>query len=134
MERFSSSNYVAYVDGGCPGNGRPYAFPMFGSYIIYNKQGDVVEENIKFDIHHPKRWTNNLAEVMALESLLTRVNNSGYHPIDVYMDSQLIVNQFNGVYRVKDASLKKVFNRMPKVSNLNLFWVSGDRMKEILGH
>ena len=134
MEHWCRFKYTAYVDGGCPGNGWPEAVIMFGSYIIYDAEQNEIERNIEFDLNHPKKCTNNMAETLSLEALLMRVNNWNYQPISIYMDSQLVVNQFNGVYRVKDRYLKRVLDRMPKPSGVSLSWISGNEMKRILGH
>ena len=134
MEHCNGFKYTAYVDGGCPENGRPQAVLMFGSYIIYNSNEEVVEKNLEFDVHHPKKCTNNIAEAKSLEALLIRVKNKKLWPIDVFMDSKLIVNQFNGLHRMKDIYIRGILTKLPNVKIMTLSWISGDRMKEVLGH
>src|SRR5207245_8319541 len=49
--------------------------------------------------------TNNVAEYKALILTLRRAHDLGCRRIDVKMDSELVVKQLHGVYRVKDAKM-----------------------------
>lgn len=53
--------------------------------------------------------TNNVAEYSAvIEALLWVTNNSTDQTLVFILDSQLIVNQLNGVYKIKDKNLQKL--------------------------
>jgi ribonuclease HI len=50
--------------------------------------------------------TNNVAEYKALILTLSRAADLGCRRIDVKMDSELVVKQLHGSYRVKDEKIK----------------------------
>ena len=74
---------------------------------IYDEKGTVVQELSRY----LGRTTNNVAEyeglLMGLEALLAL----GKKNIVIQSDSQLMVRQLNGEYRVRDEKLKALFNR-----------------------
>jgi len=53
------------------------------------------------------RTTNNIAEYTALVALLDRMASVPCTRLEVQSDSELMVRQVNGTYRVKDPKLKK---------------------------
>jgi ribonuclease HI len=53
--------------------------------------------------------TNNVAEYRALVAGLARALELGVTAIDVRMDSELVVRQMTGVYRVKNEGLKPLY-------------------------
>ena len=55
--------------------------------------------------------TNNVAEYEALIWGLENVRALGHSEVEVYADSELLVKQLNGVYKVKNAGLKPLFAR-----------------------
>jgi ribonuclease HI len=57
------------------------------------------------------RATNNVAEYQALLMGLEALLQLGRKRIRVQSDSQLLVRQLNGEYRVKDAKLKALFEK-----------------------
>jgi ribonuclease HI len=87
-----------YVDGSCSGN------PGEGGagVVIKDERGGIVSR--------VKRYlgsvTNNIAEYQALIAGLQEAQRLGTMEVEVYLDSELVVNQVNGVYRVRDAKLK----------------------------
>jgi ribonuclease HI len=50
--------------------------------------------------------TNNVAEYRALILALKRADELGCRRVDVKMDSELVVRQLNGLYKVKDEKMK----------------------------
>lgn len=55
--------------------------------------------------------TNNVAEYEALIWGLENVIALGHETVTVYADSELLVKQINGLYRVKNAGLKPLYMR-----------------------
>lgn len=55
--------------------------------------------------------TNNVAEYEALIWGLENVAAMGFSAVDVYADSELMVKQLNGAYRVKSEGLKPLYRR-----------------------
>ena len=64
--------------------------------------GDVVEDLADYI----GRATNNVAEYQALIAGLEIALDRGVERLDVFLDSELVVRQVNGQYKVKDAGLK----------------------------
>ena len=88
-----------FTDGGSRGNPGPAAI----GYLIY-RHADIIQQDKKFI----GLQTNNYAEYHALiEALNYCINNNLVgEEIKCYLDSQLVVNQLNGIYKVKDQNIK----------------------------
>jgi len=63
------------------------------------------------------RATNNQAEYRAVIAALERATKLGASRADIYLDSELIVNQLNGQYRVKNQSLKPLNQRVKQLQS-----------------
>lgn len=93
-----------FTDGGARGNPGPAA----AGAVIFDEQGKVVEEVSDY----LGETTNNVAEYEALLRVLHRAQKvfgkelSGMS-VDIKMDSELIVRQMQGIYKVKEPSLKE---------------------------
>ena len=87
-----------YTDGGARGNPGPAGI---GARLL-TAAGDVVEELADFI----GKATNNVAEYQALLARLEIALDRGVERLDVFLDSELVVRQVNGQYKVKDAGLK----------------------------
>lgn len=86
-----------------------------------------------------KLWhgTNNQAEYLTLIEALRYAGEMKLQNVVIYSDSQLIVNQVNGEWRVKDANLQPLRNhaaQLLKAVNDSLRWVRRDVIVEKLGH
>lgn len=91
---------VAYAnaDGGSRGNPGPAAYGCVYSL----KDGTLLcAEGQAFG-----RATNNVAEYRGAIAALTRLSGWGVEKAVLRLDSQLVVRQLEGIYRVKDAGLK----------------------------
>jgi ribonuclease HI len=86
-----------YTDGGARGNPGPAA----AAYVLETQDGTVLEargETIGVA-------TNNVAEYRALVAGLAKALELGVDELEVVSDSELLVKQMNGEYRVKNAAL-----------------------------
>jgi dinuclear metal center YbgI/SA1388 family protein len=90
--------YHLYTDGGARGNPGPAGI---GARLM-TAAGDVVEDLADYI----GRATNNVAEYQALIAGLEVALDRGVERLDVFLDSELVVKQVNGQYKVKDAGLK----------------------------
>jgi ribonuclease HI len=63
------------------------------------------------------RATNNQAEYRAVIAALERVAKLGASRADIYLDSELIVKQLNGQYRVRNRSLKPLNQRVKQLQS-----------------
>jgi len=64
------------------------------------------------------RATNNQAEYRAVIAALERATKLGASWADIYLDSELIVRQLNGQYRVRNPALKPLYHRAKKLQGL----------------
>lgn len=86
-----------YADGGSRGNPGPAA----SGAVLYGEDGEVLEEIGTF----LGVTTNNVAEWTALLEGLRAALARGVDEIAVRMDSELVVKQLSGAYRVKHPGL-----------------------------
>ena len=91
---------IANIDGGSRGNPGPAAF---GAYISL-PNGQNVE--IKGFIPHS---TNNVAEYNGLLAALRWAAEHGVKNLHIRADSELLVKQMKGVYRVRNAGLVPLY-------------------------
>jgi len=93
-----------YSDGACRGN------PGVGGAgaVITDAEGSVIWEGKEYLGH----CTNNIAEYKALILGLKGALAEGYKNLEVYLDSELLANQINGSYRVKNENLKVLMNEV----------------------
>ena len=86
-----------YADGGSRGNPGPAAFGA----VLFDEDGGVLREVSGF----LGTSTNNVAEWSGLIAGLEAALELGVDEIDARLDSQLVVRQIIGAYRVKQAHL-----------------------------
>lgn len=89
---------TVHVDGGARGNPGPAAIAA----VISDENGEVIHEASETI----GRATNNVAEYRALLLGLERAKKLGATEVDMVGDSELIVKQVRGEYKVKDAGLR----------------------------
>ncbi len=63
------------------------------------------------------RTTNNQAEYRAIIAALEKAIKLGAKQVDIRSDSELVVRQINGQYRVKKASLKPLYQQVKHLQN-----------------
>ena len=89
---------VAYIDGGARGNPGPAGFGVH----IEDGGGTVIEE-----IAEPiGKATNNVAEYRGLIAALEWAKRHGHRQLHVRSDSQLLVHQMKGIYKVRHPGLQ----------------------------
>ena len=155
--------YCAYVDGGCPNNGRQ-AQSMFGSYLVYDVTGKgfshdtpgIHEElkahhpifsNLNFDLtvkvlgdvpadSKPKKVTNNSAEALSLLCLLMELDSQGV----LSPNNKVIIFMDSELTMYQVMGIYKVKQPHLKVIHANIRKLFnklkkkyGDGMKEIIG-
>ncbi len=98
MQRASSRAWTVRCDGGARGNPGPGA----AAFILNDEAGAEVEARGEF----LGSVTNNVAEYRALIAGLQAARRLGARRLRVLMDSELVVRQMTGEYRVKNAGLK----------------------------
>ncbi len=88
------------VDGGARGNPGPAAIAA----VIRDEGGEVLEEVGE----RIGRATNNVAEYRALLLGIERAAALGASELELVGDSELIVRQVKGEYKVKDATMREL--------------------------
>ena len=92
-----------YADGGARGNPGPAGI---GAVILDSKK-----KKVKEFCRYIGEATNNNAEYNALICGLEEVKNLGADEVIVNLDSELVVKQINGEYRVKNPDIKPLFEK-----------------------
>ena len=110
--------YCVYSDGGSRGNPGPSAYA-----IVVTKDGTTVHEHAEFLGVH----TNNYAEYRGLIAGISKALELGADEVEFVMDSQLVIRQMTGQYRVKSPDMlalhedaKNLASMIPKVTFTNV--------------
>ncbi|MCW3130755.1 MAG: ribonuclease HI family protein [Methanophagales archaeon] len=92
---------IIYTDGACRGNPGPAGIGI----VICDESGKIVKEYEEFI----GTATNNIAEYRALIKALELASDFSVSEVKCFSDSELMVKQLNGEYRVKNKKLGKLF-------------------------
>jgi len=101
---------VIYTDGASLGNPGPAAIGA----TIKDEQGNLLARISQ----RIGRATNNQAEYRAIIAALEKAVSLGAKHVKVNSDSELVVRQINGKYRVKKATLKPLYQEVKKLQSL----------------
>jgi ribonuclease HI len=96
------------TDGGARGNPGPAAY----GYVLEDEDGTVLAA-------HGERIgiaTNNVAEYSALIAGLEKALELGLDEVEVVSDSELMVKQMRGEYRVKNEALQELWSRARRLA------------------
>lgn len=112
-------NYIIHTDGGARGNPGPSAVGVVVEACVCDENNQCHESVRKEIAGFGKRiadGTNNVAEYTAVIEALTFLAGYGDREkgraVKFYLDSTLVVNQLNGVYKVKDSHLRDLLLRV----------------------
>ena len=94
---------VAYVDGGSRGNPGPAGY---GVYILDENGNELGSLFKNLGIQ-----TNNFAEYSGLIAALNYASTNNFKRVRIFSDSELMVRQINGIYRVKSPILSGLFEK-----------------------
>lgn len=97
---------VVNVDGGARGNPGPAAIAV----VVQGPGGEVLEERGE----RIGRATNNVAEYKALLLGIERAAALGASELELVGDSELVVRQVKGEYKVKDATMRELHTEVKK--------------------
>jgi ribonuclease HI len=98
-----------YTDGGSRGNPGDSA----SAYVICKMDDTVVEKSG----YYLGMATNNQAEYYGFLKGLERARNLGIDKISLFSDSQLVVNQMNGLYKVKNQELAPLHQQVKSIAD-----------------
>lgn len=119
-----------YFDGLCqpvnPGGVATYGYVVYHNNEVIKKGYGVVGEG--------KGMTNNVAEYTALKKALEWVNSQGIRDkITIKGDSQLVINQLKGKWKVKSQTSKRFvpqINELLKDKEAELVWIPREKNSE----
>lgn len=95
-----------YIDGASAGNPGKVGI----GYLIYNENKLIAKEGIYLGVQ-----TNNFAEYMALIFAISEVMSIGYKCVEVFSDSNLLCEQINGNFKVKNKNIYPLFVLAKKI-------------------
>jgi ribonuclease HI len=95
--------FVANIDGGARGNPGPAAYGV----VIRNAKGEIVEKIGEY----LGIQTNNVAEYSGLVAALEYAEREKIGSLKILSDSELLVRQMRGQYKVKNPALRGLFDR-----------------------
>jgi formyltetrahydrofolate-dependent phosphoribosylglycinamide formyltransferase len=117
---------VIYVDGGSRGNPGPAA----AGFILTDPAGAKLCAKALF----LGRTTNNVAEYTAVCKALEAAKQIGARSLAIFSDSELLVKQINGEYKVKSEQIRPLFrqivNLLDGFENWKVQHITRDKNKE----
>src|SRR5580698_4722010 len=100
--------HQANIDGAARGNPGPASYGV----VIRDGQGELVAKLKKYI----GRMSNNVAEYYGLIAALDYAQSHKIKALHIESDSELLVKQMRGQYKVKSADLQPLFERARKMS------------------
>lgn len=102
---------IIHTDGGSRGNPGPAA----SAFTVHSPQNEVIHEASMY----LGVATNNVAEYtalrMSMEWVLQNKSNMDISQVDIVMDSELVVKQMRGEYKIKDITLQKIAAEVKRI-------------------
>ena len=118
--------YLLYTDGAARGNPGPAGA---GAYICTD-DGEIVAEIAEY----VGETTNNVAEYRALLAGLKRLVHLGINEAEILADSELMVRQLQGRYRVKHPNLRPLYTEavalLKKIPRCSIRHIVREKNKE----
>lgn len=108
-EETDTAELIAYIDGGARGNPGPAGYGV----VIQDADGRTRETFSRF----LGETTNNVAEYQALLAALEFAAQQPGWRLKVYCDSELVVKQMQGRYRVRSPDLKPLHQRAQQLAS-----------------
>jgi ribonuclease HI len=107
VSRGRTLSLVAYTDGGSRGNPGPA-----GIGVVLEKDGQVLaEKGLPIGTA-----TNNVAEYRAVIEALDMARTYGATELEVRMDSELVVRQLSGRYKIRDERLMELAEKVRELA------------------
>src|SRR6202047_2463249 len=111
------NHLVAYSDGGARGNPGPAGYGV----VVKDQSGHTVAALSQYLGHQ----TNNFAEYQGLIAALEYARTHGHKALKIVSDSELLVRQIKGIYKVKNSTLQELHGRARQLIT-QLDWFSID--------
>jgi probable phosphoglycerate mutase len=98
---------TAHIDGGARGNPGPAAYGV----VVRGADGKVLAQLSRY----LGAQTNNFAEYSGLLAALEYAQQQGFTAMKVFSDSELLVKQIKGQYKVNSPGLRPLFDQAKKM-------------------
>jgi len=105
---FDTTQLIVYSDGGSRGNPGPSA----SGFVVMNQNQDVLHQGGMY----LGITTNNQAEYHGVRLGLEKALELGAKTVDFRIDSLLVVNQLNGIYKIKNRDLWPINERIKELA------------------
>ncbi len=109
----SDGRLIIFTDGGARGNP---GHAGIGAVFYYED-----EEGNRTELERTKKYigetTNNFAEYTALIEALEHASKLKYKKVQCYLDSELVVKQLNGLYKIREKTLQPLAARVLSLTN-----------------
>jgi ribonuclease HI len=116
MKTAPETYLIAHTDGGARGNPGPAGYGV----VIHDSKGNRVAGLSKY----LGQQTNNVAEYQALIGALEYAIENQHRALKVVSDSELLVRQIKGIYKVKEPTLRDLHARATElISRLEWFQI-----------
>jgi ribonuclease HI len=109
MKPLPENYWIAHTDGGARGNPGPAGYGV----VIHDSQG----QKIAALSQYLGKQTNNFAEYQALIAALEYAVQHDGRALKVISDSELLVRQIKGVYKVKEPTLRDLHARARELAS-----------------
>lgn len=117
---------IANIDGGARGNPGPAAYGV----VVRNSKGEVLAELSEY----LGLQTNNYAEYSGLLAALEYAVGEKHPSLKIFSDSELLVRQMQGRYKVNNLALQELFGRaqslVRKLQHFSIEHVLRERNKD----
>ena len=104
----TATAHTAHIDGGARGNPGPAGYGV----VIHDPHGKKVAELSEYLGHR----TNNYAEYQGLLAALRHALSHGIRSLKVISDSELMVRQMKGIYKVRHPDLRKFYEEAQQMA------------------
>jgi ribonuclease HI len=115
-----------FIDGGAQGNPGPAG----AGVVICDENGKIIKKISQF----LDKETNNQAEYHALILALVWGKKLGGQNLEIYSDSELLVRQMRGEYKIKNLNIKPLYTAvkfiLPFFKQVLFFHIPRERNKE----
>ena len=112
-EEFEPKSLVLFTDGGARGNPGPAGIGA----VFYAEDDRGNRKHLENIQQYIGEHTNNYAEYTALIVALERAARMELKNIKCFLDSELVVKQLNGLYKIREESLKPLAAKVLALTN-----------------
>lgn len=107
------TKFIINTDGGARGNPGPAAVGIVINKFLENNTTEIIKIG-----KYIGATTNNIAEYTALIEALKAAREQKGTNLECLLDSELVVKQLNGQYKVKDVNLNKLWHEIKTLEKL----------------